>query len=107
MKEKHERYDKEDLELLTELKIMTPKNFHSYMHMFRNMDFLCAFLAGENNLVRKAWEAAVEHARRNEKVYTDHGETNEMFFCSTMYDLLGSKNYHSAVFTFLRDKTEK
>ena len=47
MKEKHERYDKEDLELLTELKITVPKDFHSYMHMLHNMDFLCAFLAGE------------------------------------------------------------
>ena len=66
MKEKHEQYDKEDLELLTELKNSIPRDFHSYMHMLSNTDFLCAFLAGEDSLVRRTWESAVDHARKNE-----------------------------------------
>ena len=96
MKEKHERYDKEDLELLTELKITIPRDFHSYMHMLRNMEFLCFFLAGEDSLVRKTWQSAVEHAKKNEKLYTDQGDADEIFYCSTMYD------FHRRFHTYLQ-----
>ena len=96
MKEKHERYDKEDLELLTKLKITIPKDFHSYMHMLRNMEFLWSFLAGEDSLVRQAWQSAVEHARNNEKLYTDQGESDKIFYCTTMYD------FHRRFHTYLQ-----
>ena len=72
MKLNYERFDKEDLDLLTSMEITILKTFHTFHHMLRNMHFLCEYLSGSDSLAAKAWEAAVSHAGRNEQLYIDH-----------------------------------
>ena len=89
MKENFERYDKDELELLTSLEITIPKSFHVFNHMLRNMTFLCEHLSGQDSLATKAWKSAADHARYNEQIYVDHAEQNNDFFVSVMF------HYHS------------
>lgn len=89
MKENFKRYDKDELELLTSLEVTIPKSFHVLNHMLRNMAFLCEHLSGPESIATKAWKSAVEHARCNEQLYTDHDVQNSNFFVSVMF------HYHS------------
>ena len=89
MKENFERYDKDELELLTSLEITIPKSYHVFQHMLRNMEFLCKYLSGQESLATRAWRSAVIHAHTNEQVYTDLADQDPNFYVSVMF------HYHS------------
>ena len=85
MKQNYERFEKEDLDLLTSMEITIPKTFHVFHHMLRNMQFLCQYLAGLDSLAAKAWGMASDHARRNEQFYIDQSLQDKGFYPSVLF----------------------
>lgn len=85
MKQNYERFDKEDLDLLTSMEITIPKTFHVFHHMLRNMHFLCQYLAGPDSLAAVAWGRASEHARCNEQAYIDQSLQERNFYSSVLF----------------------
>ena len=85
MKQNYERFDKEDLDLLTSMEISVPQTFHVFNHMLRNMQFLCEYLTGNDSLAAKAWGLAADHARRNEQLYIDQSFQDKNFYASILF----------------------
>ena len=63
------KYKKEDLVLLTDVKISLPKTFDAYLHMLQNIHFLTQLLDGDSCVSATAWLKAIDHARQFERLY--------------------------------------
>ena len=86
----------DDLALLTGMEEFIPYDYASFIHMLRNMKFLCEFIGGEQYMAAVAWNVALQHGLRNECPYREEFVKHKHFYVSILDD------YHRRFQTFVQ-----
>lgn len=90
------KLNSEDISLLTRMKAYVPYDYASFIHMLRNIKFLCNFIGGDNCMSSIAWSITLTHALRNECLYREEFLKNKHFYVSLLDD------YHRRFQTFIQ-----
>ena len=61
----------DDMTLLTGMKEYVPYDYASFVHMLKNIKFLCQFIGGDHCMLAVAWNIALRHATQNECLYRE------------------------------------
>ena len=90
------KHQRDGIELMTKSKPFIPYDFSSFLHMLKNITFICEYLGGPHCMTATAWRTAVQHASTNKLTYREEQQKDKLFYASVLDD------YNRRFQTFLR-----
>ena len=81
------KLSEKDIMTLTKMEATLPYDYGTFLHMVKNMRFMCEYLGGTHCLAAKAWNTMAKHTKRNEPLYKEMAREHPTFYISVLDDL--------------------